>query len=261
MKPSRIGSALLSSFTLLVCVYLVMPTLAVAPLSITQTDFVVFPPQGFSLRWYEELFTSDAWRSAMKNSFVTATLTMALATPIGTLMALGMGRLNGPLSQPVNVAILLPIIVPSIVIAVAMYGLLARANLIGTIPGLVLAHTVLALPFVVINVTAIMRKVDPRIEQAARSLGASPLKAFHLVVLPQLMPGVAAGALFAFLISFDDVVIALFISGVSAVTLPVQMWSGIRFELSPVVAAASTVLLVMSCLLMVSVRWIRGRQT
>jgi len=259
MKPSPIPSALLSSFTLLVCVYLVMPTLAVAPLSITRTDFVVFPPRGFSLRWYEELFISDAWRSAMKNSFIIAILTTLLATPIGTLVALGMARLRGSLLQPVNVIVLLPIIVPSIVIAVAMYGLLARANLIGTIPGLVVAHTVLALPFVVINVAAIMRKVDHRIEQAARSLGATPLKAFRLVVLPQLMPGVAAGALFAFLISFDDIVIALFISGVGAVTLPVQMWSGIRFELSPVVAAASTVLLAISCLLMILLRWVQSR--
>jgi putative spermidine/putrescine transport system permease protein len=259
MKRLGLASASVSSTTAIVCIILLLPTLAVVPLSITRTDFVVFPPQGFSTRWYQELFTSDAWRLALTNSFITATLTTLLATPIGTMMALAMARLKGVLFTAANVFVLLPIIVPAIVTAVAMYGLLARAGLIGTIPGLVLAHTVLALPFVVINVAAVAQKFDFRIEQAARSLGASPFSAFRLVVLPHLMPGIAAGALFAFLTSFDDVVIALFIAGVNAVTLPVQMWSGIRFELSPVVAAASTVLMLMSCLLMFLQWWVRRK--
>jgi len=256
---TRIGVFLVSVITAIVCVVLLLPTVAVVPLSITQTDFVVFPPHGFSMRWYQAFFTSDVWRGAVMTSFITAILTTLVATPIGTMMALGIARLKGRLVGAANVFILLPIIVPTIVTAVGLYGLLAKLGLVGTIPGLVLAHTVLALPFVVINVAAVLQKLDGRIEQAARSLGASPLTAFRRVTLPALLPGIAAGGLFAFLTSFDDFVVALFLAGVGAVTLPVQMWSGIRFEISPIVAAASTVLLMMSCLLLLLQWWVKRR--
>lgn len=259
MMQSRLGAALATVMTVIVCIVLLMPTVAVVPLSITKTDFVTFPPHGFSMRWYQAFFTSDVWHSAVMTSFITAILTTLVATPIGTMMALGIDRLKGRWVGAANVFILLPIIVPTIVTAVALYGLLARLGLVGTIPGLVLAHTVLALPFVVINVAAVLQKLDGRIEQAARSLGASPFTAFRRVTLPNLMPGIAAGGLFAFLTSFDDFVIALFLAGVGAVTLPVQMWSGIRFEISPIVAAASTVLLMMSCLLLLLQWWVKRR--
>jgi ABC-type spermidine/putrescine transport system permease subunit II len=259
MTQSRVGAFITSVVTAIVCVVLLMPTVAVVPLSITKTDFVVFPPRGFSMRWYEAFFTSDVWRGAVMTSFITAILTMLVATPIGTMMALGIARLKGRWVGTANVFILLPIIVPTIVTAVALYGLLAKLGLVGTIPGLVLAHTVLALPFVVINVAAVLQKFDRRTEQAARSLGASPFTAFRRVTLPAILPGIAAGALFAFLTSFDDFVIALFLAGVDAVTLPVQMWSGIRFEISPVVASASTVLLMMSCLLLLLQWWVKRR--
>jgi putative spermidine/putrescine transport system permease protein len=259
LKPGRIGTFALSAAVTAVCVYLMLPSIAVVPLSITQTDFVVFPPHGFSLRWYQALFTSDVWRNALASSFIVAVLTTLLTTPLGVLMALGIARLGGSLARVSNFLILLPIIVPTIVTAVALYGMLSPLGLVGTIPGLVLAHTVLALPFVVINVAAVLQKLDPRMIQAARSLGAQPLAAFRLVTLPNILPGVAAGALFAFLKSFDDFVVALFMAGVGAVTLPVQMWSGIRFEISPTVAAASTVLLVMSCLLLTLQRLVRRR--
>ena len=259
MTQSRVGALITSVVTAIVCVVLLMPTVAVVPLSITKTDFVVFPPRGLSMRWYEAFFTSDVWRGAVMTSFITAVLTMLVATPIGTMMALGIARLKGRWVGAANVFILLPIIVPTIVTAVALYGLLAQLGLVGTIPGLVLAHTVLALPFVVINVAAVLQKFDRRTEQAARSLGASPFTAFRRVTLPAILPGIAAGALFAFLTSFDDFVIALFLAGVDAVTLPVQMWSGIRFEISPVVASASTVLLMMSCLLLLLQWWVKRR--
>ncbi|MGO4837334.1 ABC transporter permease, partial [Rhizobiaceae sp. 2RAB30] len=145
---------------------------------------------------------------------------------------------------------LLPMIVPTIITAAALYTPFSRLGLIASIPGLVLAHTILALPFVVINVSAILQKLDRRVVNAARSLGASPTTAFWRVTLPILAPGIAAGAVFAFLTSFDEVVVALFISGAGATTLPVQMWSGIRFEISPIVSAASCLLLVVSCLLL-----------
>jgi putative spermidine/putrescine transport system permease protein len=141
-------------------------------------------------------------------------------------------------------------IVPSIVVAVSLYGVFARLGIVGTRLGLVLAHTLLTLPFVVINVSAIMQKVDWRIIDAARSLGARPVIAFRKVTLPAIFPGIVAGFVFSFLTSFDEIVVALFVSGIDSITLPVQMWNGIRFEISPAVAAASSLLLLMSVVLL-----------
>jgi putative spermidine/putrescine transport system permease protein len=184
---------------------------------------------------------------------------MALATTLGSMVALGLVHLSRLANRVVGFIFLLPMIVPTIITAVALYSPFARLGLISTVPGLILAHTILALPFVVINVSAIAQKMDWRMVNAARGLGASPGFAFRAVTLPMLAPGIAAGAIFAFLSSFDEVVVALFLSGAGATTLPVQMWSGIRFEISPVVAAASCLLLVVSCLLL-TLFWILKRR-
>ncbi len=255
MKPPRRLDILLSGAVVAVSVYLVLPTLAIIPISFSDTDFIIFPPQGFSLRWYETFFTQPAWRNAAITSFIVATLAAVLATVLGTLAALGLARMSRRLARGLGALFILPLIVPTIITAVAFYGTFSRLGMVGNIPGLVLAHTILALPFVVINVSAVMQKVDWRIVDAARSLGATPLQAFWKVTLPAIRPGVLAGAVFAFLTSFDEIVIALFISGARAVTLPVQMWSGIRFEISPVVAAASCLLLLMSCF-MLTLYWL-----
>jgi putative spermidine/putrescine transport system permease protein len=250
---------LLSAFVLVVCVYLVLPTIAIAPISFSETDFIIFPPKGFSFRWYQAFFEQEAWRNAAATSFTVAAFTTLLATVIGTLAALGLRRLHRGGARLAMSLILLPMIVPTIITAVAFYGAFARLGLVGTVPGLVVAHTILALPFVVINVSAVIQKVDWRIVDAARSMGASPAVAFSKVTLPALLPGILAGAVFAFLTSFDEIVISLFIAGVGAVTLPVQMWSGIRFEISPVVAAASCLLLLLS-LFLLTVFWLLKRR-
>jgi ABC-type spermidine/putrescine transport system permease subunit II len=156
-------------------------------------------------------------------------------------------RLAPRFGTPITMALLLPLMMPGIVTAVALYRGYAQIGISGTVFGLSLAHAMLGLPFVVINVLAALQKMDWRAEHAARSLGASPVRAFLLVTLPAIRPGIVAGAAFAFLTSFDDVVVALFMSGVDATTLPVQMWNGIRFEISPAVAAVSSILLVLSC--------------
>ena len=245
------GDLLLALVTAALCLFLILPTLVVVPLSVTQTDFITFPPQGFSGRWYQAFFERAEWRGAFATSIVVAVLTTVLATALGTMIGLGLPRLRPRTNRILGPFFLLPMIVPSIITAVALYGPFARLGLIATVPGLVLAHTILALPFVVINVSAIVQKLDWRIVNASRSLGASPMVAFRRVTLPILAPGIAAGAVFAFLTSFDEVVVALFISGSGATTLPVQMWSGIRFEISPIVAAASCLLLVASSLLLI----------
>jgi putative spermidine/putrescine transport system permease protein len=226
---------------------LILPTLVVVPLSFTETDFIIFPPQGFSWRWYEAFFIRPEWRSALTNSLIVGIATAALATTLGTMVGVGLPRLPRMANRFFGFFFLLPMIIPSIITAVAIYGPFAKMGLIATLPGLIAAHTILALPFVVINVSAVAQKLDWRIVQAARSLGASPAMAFRKVTVPALAPGIAAGAVFAFLTSFDEVVIALFVSGSGTTTLPVQMWNGIRFEISPIVAAASTLLLLASC--------------
>lgn len=248
MTVPPLRDALLSILVVAACLFLLAPTLAIIPVSFTSTDFITFPPVGFSLRWYEAFVTDPVWRGAAFTSLVVGLASALLATVAGTLAALGMARLSRRLAGTVQTVFILPLIVPTIITAVAVYDTFSRIGIVGTIPGLVLAHTILALPFVVINVSAIMQKVDWRIVDAARSLGATPSRAFFLVTLPAIRPGVAAGAAFAFLTSFDEVVVALFISGIDAVTLPVQMWSGIRFEISPTVAAVSCLLTLLSFL-------------
>jgi putative spermidine/putrescine transport system permease protein len=247
---TRFGSSMMTAVAAALCIFLILPTLVVAPISFTETDFITFPPHGFSTRWYEEFFARSEWRNSLVTSAIVAALTTVLATTLGTMIALGLGDLPRRASRLVSFFFLMPMIVPSIITAAALYTPFARMGLIASIPGLVLAHTILALPFVVINVSAILQKLDRRMVNAARSLGASPITAFWRVTLPILAPGMAAGAVFAFLTSFDEVVVALFISGAGATTLPVQMWSGIRFEISPIVSAASCLLLMVSCLLL-----------
>jgi putative spermidine/putrescine transport system permease protein len=250
MTSSGAAQRILTAIVIAICAYLVLPTLAVIPVSFTQTDYITFPPQGFSLRWYEVFITSDAWRNATVTSILVAVASAVLATVIGTLAALGLNRLSGVVARAVIWLILLPMIVPSIIIAVAFYSTFAKLGIVGTKVGLIVAHTILTLPFVVINVSAVIQKMDWRIVDAARSLGADPRTAFLKVTLPSILPGVLAGAVFAFLTSFDEIVVALFISGIDSITLPVQMWNGIRFEISPAVAAASSIVLAMSILLL-----------
>lgn len=246
----RLSSALLTAFAAAICVFLVLPTLAVAPISFTETNFITFPPRGFTLHWYREFFERPEWIGSLGTSAVVAVLTAALSTTLGTMIALGLGQLPRRTGRAVTFFFIMPMVVPTIITAAALYTPFARAGLVASIPGLVLAHTVLALPFVVINVSAVLQKLDRRVVDAARSLGATPATAFRRVTLPILAPGITAGAVFAFITSFDEVVVALFIAGADATTLPVQMWSGIRFEISPIVAAASCLLLIVSCVVL-----------
>ena len=257
MIRSLAAQRLLTAVVIAVCIYLVLPTFAVVPVSFTQTDFIIFPPKGLSLRWYGVFIGQETWRNATLTSIVVATLSAAVATVIGTLAALGLNRLSGARARIVIWLILLPMVVPSIILAVAFYSAFARLGIVGTRLGLVVAHVILTLPFVVINVSAVIQKMDWRMVDAARSLGATPLQAFRKVTLPVIFPGVVAGAVFAFLTSFDEVVVALFISGIDSVTLPVQMWNGIRFEISPAVAAASSILLALSIVILCIVAILR----
>lgn len=250
------------TFVALLGVFLLAPTFVVFILSFSSATILYFPPPGYSTRWYENFFVSPIWTAGAITSLQVAVLTTIFATVLGTFTALGLvrGRFRG--RALANAVVLSPVIFPSVIVALAMYILALRLYMTGTLLVLVLAHTALALPFVVVNVSASLRSLDRTIEQAARSCGAGPTRTFLQVTLPLIWPGVAAGALFAFITSWDEVVVAFFLSTPLMQTLPVVIWAQVREDIDPTVAAASTLVTVLSLgllALMVCARWWSGK--
>jgi len=243
----------------LIFLFLSLPVFIVLPISFSSAKYLQFPPKGFSLQWYEDYFSDRVWLSATFLSLRVATITMVLATVLGIMASLALvrGKFRG--KSVIHAFLLSPMIIPVIIIAISVYFFFAKLRLIGTSLGLILAHTVLALPFVVVNVSATLRGFDETLERAAMSLGANRIKTFLKVTFPLIRPGVISGALFAFITSFDEVVIAIFISGAYAVTLPKQMWDGIRISLNPTIAAVSSILVCFSIALMLAIELLRRR--
>lgn len=230
----------------LVLLYLILPTFVVVPMSFSAANSLQFPPQEFSWRWYESYFTRPQWQDATWVSLKVSLLTMLLATPIGTAAAYGLHVGGFRFAPTIYGTLMVPLMVPVILIAIGLFFLFARLNLINTIPGLVLADTILAVPFVLITVAAGLKSYDMSQEMVARSLGASRLKAFLTVTLPQIRASVLAGAFFAFIIAFDEVVIALFLSGGEGATLTKRMFASLRDEIDPTIAAISTLLILVT---------------
>ncbi|MGE0716389.1 MAG: ABC transporter permease, partial [Alphaproteobacteria bacterium] len=222
----------------LVTTFLVAPILAIAPLSFSSGSFLHYPLPGLSLRWYADFFTSQFWLPALGNSMVVAVAATIAATLLGTLAALGLWLAPFPGKAVVVAVLLAPMVVPIIVVAVGVYFAFARAGLANTLPGLILAHTALAAPFVVVTVQATLAGFDRGLMRAAASLGAPPMTAFRRVMLPLITPGVVSGALFAFATSFDEVVVAFFLAGPGQRTLPRQMFAGINENISLTITAA-----------------------
>jgi putative spermidine/putrescine transport system permease protein len=247
-NPRRLLMATLGALTVF---YLLAPTLVIVPMSFTQARILSFPPQGFSFQWYQRMFTDPQWASGMVNSVQVATLTAILATVLGTLAALGLTRGRFPGRAVVNAVALSPLIVPVVVIAIGMFGLFVQWRIAGSVVGLVIAHTALALPFVIVNVGASLRTMDRNLELAAANLGADPRRSFMHVTLPLILPGVLAGAIFAFITSWDEVVVAIFMTSARFRTLPVEMWEQVRQVVDPTVAAVSTTLLIVTTTLLV----------
>jgi putative spermidine/putrescine transport system permease protein len=232
-----------------ILVFLALPIVVVMVVSFSSATYLTFPPPAFGLRWYGTYFASDDWLRSTWLSLWVAASVVALATVLGTLAALGIARLPKALFVLTSALILSPLIVPVIVVAIGIYYAFARYGLVGTPAGLILAHTCLAVPFVVTSVSASLAGVNPRIEQAALSLGATPIGTFFQVTLPLIRPGILAGALFAFITSFDELVVALFLSGSGAVTLPRRMWDDLLYQIEPTIAAVSTLTIVLTVVL------------
>jgi putative spermidine/putrescine transport system permease protein len=230
----------------LVLLFLVAPALVSIPVSLTPKRFLSMPDGEYSLRHFEYLFSSEPWLSSFWQSAVIAIASAALATLIGTLCAIGLWRISNRFSEVVRAILLLPLIIPPIISAMAFYRLWIPLRLLDTYAGLILAHTILAAPMVLITVSASLANFDPKLEQASRNLGAPMMTTLRRVILPSIRPGIYAGAVFSFILSWDEIVVALFISKFSVYTLPRRMWNGIRENTDPTVAAAAVVLIAMT---------------
>jgi len=245
----------------LILLFLAFPIVVVAVVSFSTATYLTFPPPAFGLKWYAAYFGNPDWLRPTWLSIWVAAVVVVLSTVLGTLAALGITRLPKPMRIFATGLILSPLIVPGIVVAIGIYYAYARYGLVGTPIALVLAHTCLSVPFVVTSVTASLSGIDPRLEQAALSLGATPAATFWQVTLPLIRPGVLVGALFAFIHSFDELVVALFLSGTGAVTLPRRMWDDLRFQIDPTIAAVSTLTIVLTVVLMGAAHLLRKRAT
>ena len=243
----------------LVLLFLVLPILVIVPLSFNSGTFLIYPMQGFSMRWYEDFFGSAGWMRALKNSMIIAPAATILAMILGTLAAIGLTRSDFPGKALVMSLLISPMVVPVVIVGVASYLFFAPLGLANSYLSLIVVHAVLGVPFVIITVSATLQGFNYNLVRAAASLGASPITAFRRVTLPLIAPGVISGALFAFATSFDEVVVTLFLAGPEQVTLPRQMFSGIRENLSPTIAAAATLLIGFSILLLLTLEWLRGR--
>jgi len=250
----------------LVFFFLITPILVIIPLSFNAEPYFTFTEAmlsfdsaGYSMRWYDDFFGSEQWMFAIQNSFIVAIASTLLATTLGTVGALGLSRPEMPFRSTIMGLLISPMIVPLIISAAGMYFFYARLNLTQTYTGVILAHTALGTPFVIITVTATMVGFDRNLIRAAQSLGADFTTTFFKVIMPLIAPGVISGALFAFITSFDEVVVVIFLAGAEQRTIPIQMWSGIREEISPTILAVATMLVTISVLLLVSLELIRRR--
>lgn len=240
-----IGRPLVTAFAWLVLVLLILPTVIVIPMSFNDSEYLTFPPSGYSLRWYHSYFSDPDWLKATWLSVRVALGAAAGATLLGTLAAYALFRYEFRSRKLIVGALMSPLIIPAIVLGIGLYDLFVRWTLIATPLGLIIAHTVVAVPYVLVTVSANLSKFDPALERASYSLGAGGVRTFMRVTLPLIAPGVVSGALFAFIHSFDEVVVTLFVSGYVMRTLPLKMWENIRHQVDPTIAAISALLLLL----------------
>jgi len=242
-----------------VLVFLIAPIGVIVPLSFSAGSFLHFPLPGLSLRWYEDFFLSELWLPALKNSLIVGTGATLIATTLGTLAAFGFWRTRFQLRRILFGILLAPLVVPVVIVAVGVYFAFAKIGLVDGYLGLMLAHAALGAPFVLVTVLSTLSGFDGNLLNAAASLGAPPWLAFRRVALPIIFPGVFAGALFAFATSFDEVVVALLLTGPGQRTLPRQMFAGINDNISLTITAAGTLLILLACLLLVVAEALRRR--
>lgn len=249
----------LAAFAIAALVFLMAPVLVVIPLAFNAEPYFTYPVREWTLKWLAEFLTNETWRTAVRNSFVIGSAATVIATVLGTLAAVGLSQRNLPGRAWITAVLVAPMIVPIVIVAVGAYFFYSTLGIANSLLGIVLAHAVLGTPFVVITVGATLAGFDHALVRAARSLGASPLTAFRRITLPVIWPGLFSGALFAFATSFDEVVVVLFLGGVEQRTIPRQMWTGLREQLSPTILAAAVVLIVISVAMLLTLEALRRR--
>ena len=247
-------------------VFLITPILVVMPLSFNAQDFFTFTPEmlrfeaeGYSLKHYRDFFSNDQWQSALRNSLLIAPAATLLSVGFGTLAAIGLSQPHVPFRRAIMAILISPMIVPLIISAAGMYFFYSRIGLQGTYFGVLLAHAALGIPFVIITVTATLVGFDRSLTRAAANMGADPVTTFFRVQMPLILPGVISGGLFAFITSFDEVVVVLFVGSAGQKTLPWQMFTGLREQISPTILAVATILVVISIALLTTVEMLRRR--
>ena len=247
----------LAAISALMSLFLLLPVLFIVALSFGSSRWLIFPPPGWTLKWYHELFADPRWLAAALTSARIGLIVMVLSVALGLLASLALvrGRFRG--RAVLRAFFLTPMILPVIIVAVALYAAFLRLGLNGTLAGFVIAHLVVALPFAIITITGALETFDPAIEDAAILCGASPWEARFRVTLPAISHGLFSAAIFSFLISWDEVVLAIFMASPSLQTLPVKVWTTLRQDLTPVIAAASTLLVLLTVLLMIAAALIR----
>lgn len=250
----------------LIFFFLIFPILVIVPLSFNAQNFFTFTPEmltldpaGYSLKHYEDFFTNPDWQRALWNSVTIAPAATILATVLGTLAAIGLSQAHVPFRSAIMAMLISPMIVPLIISAAGMYFFYSRIGLQGEFLGIVLAHAALGTPFVIITVTATLVGFDRSLTRAAASLGADPITTFFKIQMPLIMPGVISGALFAFITSFDEVVVVLFVGSASQKTLPWQMFIGLREQISPTILAVASIMVALSVLLLFTLEMLRRR--
>ncbi|MDC0933713.1 ABC transporter permease [Arcobacteraceae bacterium] len=250
-----------------VFLFLVLPIIILVPLSFNSGSFFTFTPEmlsldpaGFSLRWYEEFLNSESWMLAVKNSFFIAIVSSAVAIILGTIGALGLNSDKMPFKGVVMILLISPMIVPLIILAAGMYFFYSYTGLLNSYTGIIIAHAILGVPFVVINVLTSLNAYDKNLTKASYSLGANPISTFFNITFPIIRPGIISGGLFAFITSFDEVVIIIFLASPEQRTIPKQMFSGLREQISPTILAASTLLLALSVILLLSIQYMERRK-
>jgi len=256
-EKSPIKSIIYYTYCGLVLLFMIMPNFVVFPISFSSATYLEFPPKEWSTRWYVDYFNRAEWIDATIHSFEIGICVTVIAVILGSLAAYGLVRGRFPGKSFINSLIISPMVAPILVTAVSVFILYTKLGLNGTLAGFIIAHTIVAIPFVVIVMTASLRGVDIALEQAAMNLGANRFTTLRRVVFPMALPGMISSGLFAFLISFDELIIAIFIASPRMSTLPKILWEGIRTEINPTIASVSTLLIGMSAIILVSVGFVR----
>jgi putative spermidine/putrescine transport system permease protein len=246
-------------FGIAAAAFLILPIIAILPLAFTSSIFLNYPIPGYSLRWFQELGDSAQWRNSIVNSLIIGSGATILSVALGTLAALGLRGSGIPFPNVLRTIFLLPMVVPAVVLGVGLQISLAQVGLASSYPGVIFSHAVLCVPFVIVSVSTALQGINPTVERAAASLGASPTRVFRRVTMPLAMPGIVTGAVFAFATSLDEVVLTLFVAGPNQRTLARQMFSSIRENISPAVAAAALLLIVGTLLLALLAAYTRRR--